>query len=73
MYGNIGTPSRIEYSVVGRAVNEAARMEGLTKVLQRAVLASGEFAHQLPGSWESLGRHQLPGVGEPIEVFALVS
>lgn len=73
MYGNIGTPARIEYSVVGRAANEAARLEGLTKVLQRPILASGDFARQLPGSWESLGNHQLPGVGEPIEIFAPVS
>lgn len=73
MYGNIGTPARIEYSVVGRAANEVARLEGLTKRLGRPMLASGEFARQLPGSWESLGTHQLPGVGEPIEVFALRS
>ena len=71
MYGNIGTPARIEYSVIGRAANEVARLEGLTKRLGRPVLASGEFARQLPGSWESLGQHQLPGVGSPIEVFAL--
>ncbi len=73
MYGNIGTPARIEYSVVGRAVNEVARLDSLTKVLRRPILASGDFACRLPGSWESLGNHRLPGVGEPIEVFALVS
>lgn len=73
MYGNIGTPARIEYSVVGRAVNEAARMEALTKVLERPILGSGDFACHLPGGWQSLGKHQLPGVAEPIEVFAPVS
>jgi adenylate cyclase len=73
MYGNIGTPARIEYSVVGRAANEAARLENLTKTLRRPILASGDFARHLPGSWESLGNHQLQGVEEPVEVFTPVS
>lgn len=73
MYGNIGTPARIEYSVVGPAANEAARLENLTKTLQCPILASGDFVRQLPGSWESLGNHQLQGVEEPVEVFTPVT
>jgi adenylate cyclase len=73
MYGNIGTPARVEYSVVGPAANEAARLENLTKTLRRSILASGDFVRQLPGSWESLGNHQLQGVEEPVEVFTPVS
>jgi hypothetical protein len=33
MYGNIGTPDRLEFSVIGQAANEAARIEGMSKIL----------------------------------------
>ncbi len=71
MYGNIGTPSRIEFSVIGAAANEAARIEGMCKVLGRNFLLSGEVVRHLEGDWHSLGRHGLRGVGEEIEVFTL--
>ncbi len=70
MYGNIGVHERSEFSVVGRAANEVARLEGLTRRLKRCVLASREFAQHVSATWESLGQHQLRGVGEPIEVFS---
>ncbi|MGE3934425.1 MAG: adenylate/guanylate cyclase domain-containing protein, partial [Rhodospirillaceae bacterium] len=38
MYGNIGVPERLEFSVVGPAVNEVVRLEGLTKILRRPIL-----------------------------------
>ncbi len=70
MFGNIGVPERLEFSVIGPAANEVARLEDLTKTLGRRVLVSGEFARHLTLDWESLGRHGLRGVGDPIEVFA---
>ena len=70
MFGNIGVPERLEFSVIGPAANEVARLEDLTKTLGRRVLVSGEFARHLTLDWESLGRHDLRGVGDPIEVFA---
>lgn len=70
MYGNIGVPERLEFSVVGPAVNEVVRLEGLTKILRRPVLVSGPVAGALDRAWEDLGSHALRGVGEPIEVFA---
>jgi adenylate cyclase len=70
MYGNIGVPERLQFTVVGPAANEVARLEGLTKVLDRPVLASAEFARNLDIPWRSLGRHELRGVGAPIEIFA---
>jgi adenylate cyclase len=70
MYGNIGVPERLEFSVVGPAVNEVTRLEGLTKVLRRPILVSGPIAGMLDRAWEDLGSHALRGVGEPIEVFA---
>lgn len=71
MYGNIGVPERLEFSVIGAAANEAARLQTLCKELDHPVLASKEFAQVLPGIWSSLGTHALRGVGRPREVFAL--
>jgi adenylate cyclase len=69
MYGNIGVPERLEFTVVGRAVNEVARLEGLTKSLDSGILVSADFARHLPLEWRALGTHNFEGVG-PQEVFA---
>ena len=70
-YGNIGTPSRIEFTVVGAAANEAARIEALCKSLEVDLLVSERVARVLPGAWKSLGRHTLRGVGDKMELFTL--
>ncbi|MDH3671155.1 MAG: adenylate/guanylate cyclase domain-containing protein [Gammaproteobacteria bacterium] len=71
MYGNIGVPGRLEFTVIGAAANEAARLQGLCKWLNRSVLISAEFEHCIPGELVSLGRHRLRGVSTPQEVFTL--
>ena len=71
MFGNIGVPERLEFSVIGPAANEVARIEGLTKTLGRRTLASAEFACCVSSYWESIGEHVLKGVGVPLEVMAL--
>jgi adenylate cyclase len=70
-YGNIGVPERLQFDVIGPAVNEVVRLEALTKTLGRSILASGAFVRCLPLGWEPLGRYKLRGLGEPREVFAL--
>lgn len=70
-YGNIGVPGRLEFTVIGAAANEAARLEGLCKSLNKSVLISAEFQHCIPGELVSLGRHQLRGVSTPQEIFTL--
>jgi adenylate cyclase len=70
MYGNIGVPERLEFSVIGPAANEVARLESLTKTLKRRVLVSGEFANNLDGEFDSLGEHALRGVGQALKVLA---
>jgi adenylate cyclase len=70
-YGNIGTPSRIEFTVIGAAANEAARIEGLCKPLGVDLLVSEHVARALPGAWKSLGSHTLRGVGDKMELFTL--
>ena len=73
LYGNIGVPERIEFTVIGQAANEAARIESLCKTLGVPLVLSADFVRALPGPWISLGRHALRGVGEPQEVFTLPS
>jgi adenylate cyclase len=46
MYGNIGTATRLDFTVIGPAVNVASRMQSLTKELRRQVLLSAPFAFQ---------------------------
>ena len=70
MYGNIGVPERLEFSVIGPAANEVARIEDLTKTLGRRVLVSAAFADAAGATCESLGSHSLRGVGTPVKVFA---
>ena len=71
MFGNIGVPERLEFSVIGPAANEVARLEDMTKTLDRQILMSGEFTGELPLDWEPLGHHELRGVDNPMEIFAL--
>jgi adenylate cyclase len=70
-YGNIGIPGRLDFTVTGPAVNEVARLEGLSKQLGQRVVASDAFARLVPGSLVSLGRHPLRGVSGEREVFTL--
>jgi adenylate cyclase len=70
-YGNIGVPERLEFTVIGAAANEAARMEGLCKTLNQPLLISSEFRRCFPGELISLGFHTLRGVGSAMEIFTL--
>lgn len=70
-YGNIGASDRLEFTVIGAAANEAARIESLCKVLNEKILISDRFASVCPDQYRSLGFHQLKGVVEPHEIFAL--
>lgn len=71
LYGNIGTPQRLEFSVIGAAANEAARIEALCKMLHKQVLISETVARVVPDGLTSCGVHALRGVGEPIEIYTL--
>ena len=74
LYGNVGATERLDFTVIGPAVNEAARIEALCEPLGRPVLVSAEFASGIGAAesrLRSLGRHTLRGVREAKEIFAL--
>ena len=73
LYGNVGATDRLDFTVIGPAVNEAARIETLCEPLGRRVLVSAEFAAALgPGNGlDHLGDHRLRGVRKPRAIYGL--
>ena len=69
MFGNVGLAERLSFSVFGSAVNEAARLESLTKKFATPIVASEEFTTYCGGEWEALGAESLRGVNAPMTVF----
>jgi adenylate cyclase len=73
LYGNVGAVDRLDFTVIGPAVNEAARIETLCEPLGERVLVSAELAAATAGRGRlrPLGRHPLRGVREEREIYAL--
>jgi len=69
MYGNVGLADRLTFSAFGSAVNEAARLEALTKAFDSHIIASDEFASRCKGKWRSFGHQKLRGLEQSVEVF----
>jgi adenylate cyclase len=71
MFGNIGVPSRLAFSGIGRVVNGVQRIEKATKEMGRAVLATAAVAEALPDAWEPAGRQCMADFGLELELFGL--
>jgi adenylate cyclase len=71
MYGNIGSRQRLDFTVIGSAVNLLSRLEKLCGEKGYPLVFSRDFAQELGRPVVSLGTFQLKGVPELQEVFAL--
>ncbi len=73
MYGNIGAQDRLDFTVVGPAVNEVARIEAMCRSLDQSLVISSAFAASTDSDPRlvSLGRYALRGVRRPQELFTL--
>ncbi|RDH44675.1 adenylate/guanylate cyclase domain-containing protein [Zooshikella ganghwensis] len=70
-YGNIGTSERVEFTVIGKAANEAAKIESLCKVLCKKVILSENFTLYHDGAWQYLGQHILPGSQQKVNLYSI--
>ena len=70
IYGNVGVPERLQFTLVGSAVNEVVRVQDLTKKLGHPVLATASFVEATPACvWHPLGEHVLRGIEAPMPIF----
>jgi adenylate cyclase len=74
LFGNVGARGRLDFTVVGPAVNEVSRIEAMCRPLEQRLLVSSAFARVAAGLSDrlvSLGRYALRGVRQPQELFTL--
>jgi adenylate cyclase len=72
LFGNIGTEERLDFTVIGPAVNLAARLQQLCADLGKPILMSEQFASRSPVQLHNQGRYRLRGLAELQEVYAPV-
>ncbi|HTR14850.1 MAG TPA: adenylate/guanylate cyclase domain-containing protein [Roseiarcus sp.] len=73
-YGNIGSTERLDFTVVGPAVNEVARIAAMCRSVDQPILISSAFAASVAEErrrFASVGRFALRGVGKPQELYTL--
>jgi adenylate cyclase len=71
--GNVGSETKLEYTVIGDAVNVASRLQAMTKDLDEHILADGETARAAGtiARFTSVGEAAVRGKARPVEVFSV--
>ena len=72
MYGNVGAADRLDFTVIGPAVNLVTRMEPLCAQLDQTVVVSSNLANASQREFRSLGTHAFKGIAKKEEVFTLL-
>lgn len=69
IYGNVGAADRLDFTVIGPAVNLVSRIESVAKTLNVPIIVSDDFANAYGKPLYPLGRHVLRGLATPHDLF----
>ncbi|MGH6725303.1 MAG: adenylate/guanylate cyclase domain-containing protein [Pseudolabrys sp.] len=70
IYGNIGAADRLDFTVIGPAVNLVSRIEAVAKTLSLPIVVSDDFARAHGKTLYPLGRHDLRGLATPHDLYS---
>ena len=73
IYGNVGAADRLDFTVIGPAVNLVSRVEGVAKALNEPIVVTQQFANAHGEPLRTLGFHALRGLANDVELLAPVA